>query len=505
MKKPAGNKGGKSQAGAQAQSSAGAQACRPPDAFTALHDRAEALAHGDEAGLKALMADVAGEKYSEARADPIFRTAAKATGIAVKHVRGFFFQAAAELRRREQNAPAARQAKVIVLQTERDVERARLWASCQSIAESGTLLRDMERLVHRMGVVGEGAAICGTYIAGSSRLLRHLAISFLRRGAAASGKNIQINKVLLLFPRDSVIAVSSATPMALIYIGEDENDVDALKHKIISIGEAAVLARKANGDEHPMVPMLRTMLADGRLDHRIPIPQQGGSPKTIHIRRDGPMSLMLTSARSNIEEEMMTRLLCSDADESERQTKRIVLKAWRGKQEKAVGQDEIQRWIDFQRLLEIDMPPDGYEVVIPFQDAIAKAHLTLMRKNRTALQLRTRRDTAAFKAAIEASAVIHKAQRAADSDGRIIATLDDYEHAHSAFDAGMAALYDIKQSGATEAALKAVIAVAGIRPCRSRCWRASRTKSPLRPCDGGLASPPRKRPSIACSSSSILA
>ena len=118
---------------------------------------------------------------------------------------------------------------------------ARLWASCQSIAESKTLLADMERLVHRMGLVGEGAAIRGTYIAGSSRLLRRLAISFLRRGAAASGKNVQINKVLDLFPEKSVIRITSATPQALIYEGEDENDVDALKHKIIVIEEAAIL------------------------------------------------------------------------------------------------------------------------------------------------------------------------------------------------------------------------------------------------------------------------
>ena len=235
--------------------------------------------------------------------------------------------------------------------------------------------------MHRMGLVGEDAAIRGTYIAGNSRLLRRLAISLLRRGAAASGKNIQINKVLSLFPRESVIAISSATPQSLIYTGEDENDVDALKHKIIAIGEAAVLARKANGDEHPMVPMLRTMLADGCLLHHIPVPQPSGPPKTLVIRRDGPMSLMLTSARSNIEDEMLTRLMCSDADESGRQTQRVVIGAWLGKREPA-NHDELARWVAFQKWLEVDKPPDGYDVIIPFARAIAKAHVTLLRKNR---------------------------------------------------------------------------------------------------------------------------
>jgi hypothetical protein len=31
----------------------------------------------------------------------------------------------------------------------------------------------------------------------------------------------------------------------------DEGDVDALAHKVVVIAEAAVLARKANGDEQP--------------------------------------------------------------------------------------------------------------------------------------------------------------------------------------------------------------------------------------------------------------
>jgi hypothetical protein len=437
--------------------------------YNQLLERAKALIKGDDDALKELIDAAVAGALSDTQIESLVATAARAAGIKEKIANGFVKEAQEERRRKEEATPDAREEKRRRAEAEakaakitREAEIERLRRSCSAIAMSKTLLADMERLVHRMGLVGEGAAIRGTYIAGTSRLLRRIAISFLRRGAPASGKNIQINKVLFLFPREAVIVISSATPQALIYEGEDENDVNALKHKIIAIGEAAVLARKANGDEHPMVPMLRTMLADGHLDHSIPLPQgTGATPKTIHIRRDGPMCLMLTSARDNIEDEMMTRLLCSDADESGFQTKRVVLAAWRSEPKKAVAADELQRWVDFQKWLELDAPPDGYEVIIPFAMAIANAHLKLLKQQRAALQLRVRRDTTAFRAAIEASAVIHKADREADAPGRIIATLEDYEQAHNAFDAGMAALYGIKQSGAIKAALRAVIAVAG--------------------------------------------
>ena len=108
------------------------------------------------------------------------------------------------------------------MQNERDVERARLWASCRAIAESKTLLADIRGVTHRLGVVNENEAIAGAYLACTSRLLKRQAISYLRRGAAASGKNHLITVVLKLFPKSCVIPISSATPMALIYYRGDE-------------------------------------------------------------------------------------------------------------------------------------------------------------------------------------------------------------------------------------------------------------------------------------------
>jgi hypothetical protein len=49
-----------------------------------------------------------------------------------------------------------------------------------------------------------------------------------------------------------------------------------------------------------------------------------------------------------------------------------------------------------------------------------------------------RRDISSFLTAIEASAVLHRAQRETAKDGAVMATIAGYRHAHEAFDAGLA-------------------------------------------------------------------
>ena len=147
---------------------------------------------------------------------------------------------------------------------------------------------------------------------------------------------------------------------------------------------------------------------------------------------------------------MMTRLLVSDADESDEQTRAIVRRALTKRGEVP----DRQPWVDFQRWLELGGP---YEVVIPFLAAIRKAHKQSDRK----LPLRYRRDIGSFITAIEASAIVHSAQRQRDADNRIIAELADYNAAFDAFDRDMNNLYEVEHdtdsAGHIPATLKGVI------------------------------------------------
>ena len=69
--------------------------------------------------------------------------------------------------------------------------------------------------------------------------------------------------------------------------------------------------------------------------------------------------------------------------------------------------------------------------------------------------MRVRRDINNIICAIKASAVLHRAQRAVDEDGAILATLDDYADVHSAFDGDLANLYG-KVSEKTVAVVRAI-------------------------------------------------
>jgi hypothetical protein len=414
----------------------------------------------DEEGARAIVADVVKAAFSDFAVETLIKPLAGALGVSIPVAKKFWKDAASAAREAAtaQTVKAADEHRARIEQEcteqrrrETAGEYDRLESSCRQIAESPTLLADMERLVHELGVVGEGASIRGAYLAASSRLCRRNALCLLRRGAAAGGKNFLVSKALMLIPDDAVIHMTSGSSLSLAYYGD--GDEDAFKHKVIYIPEAAVLAER-NGVESPLTFMLRTLISEGRLDHHVVMTQASGPPVSTHIKRNGPVVVIVTTARDNVEDELLTRLMLSDADETGRQTK-AVLKGVLAKEVPRVDDEEIRPWLDFQRWLEADAP---YDVVIPFRPAILGAFNELWDEMRT-VPLRIRRDVNALIIAIETSAILHRAQREKDAAGRIVATLDDYRHAHEAFDAGLASLYRTKIPDTALAIVKAAEAM----------------------------------------------
>jgi hypothetical protein len=181
------------------------------DPFDDLLKRAKAIEKGDDAGLKALIADMLAASFSKERCDMLVRAAARASGFDFTVVGKLVNQTRLELREKEQNTPEAREAARIV----READRERIRQSCSKIAMSKTLLADMEDIVHRLGVVREGSAIRAIYLAAMSRLGART-ICLLRRGASAGGKNYPITVALELFPEDSIVRLSSGSSLSLI-------------------------------------------------------------------------------------------------------------------------------------------------------------------------------------------------------------------------------------------------------------------------------------------------
>jgi hypothetical protein len=412
--------------------------------FDDLLKRANALKPGDLAGLRALFDDILTVGVAPMECEPLLKAAATACKSRIGAVRKLFDDTKAETERAQQDTPEAREAERRAREAAeeaarvvREAERDRLWRACSDLALAPNLMNRAADSARRLGVVGERAAIGGAYLAMTSRLLKDNAISLLRRGAPAGGKNYLISTLARLVPKESVISISSASPMALIYHGDG---VDALKHKIVIVAEAAAIAQKNNGEEHPMTIMLRTLLSEGCIDRQVAITQRDGVPTTVHVRRNGPVSLMLTSARENVDQEMLTRLMTSDADESRNQTLAVVKRTLLGAPT-PVTKEEIELWLDLQRWLELDAP---YDVAVPFAAAVYEAYKKLIEGLPSALQVRMRRDIAGLIAGVKASAVLHRAQRRTEETGRIVAELADYRHAWNAFNQSVASLYGVR-------------------------------------------------------------
>jgi hypothetical protein len=313
--------------------------------------------------------------------------------------------------------------------------RAALWSKCADIAKSPTLMADFVSVAHRYGVVSEDHAITTTYLSATSRLATKNAFNVAREGAAAAGKSFVTDSVLDFIPKESVIELTTASPLSLIYMGGD--DVDFLKHKIVSVAEAVALAEKKDGSEpNPFATQLRNLISKGFIVHQVVVLQKKGPPITVTYVRNGPIVVMLTTARDNIDDELRTRLTSTKADESRDHTVEVVKRSF-STNANAVAVEELAAWIDLQRWLALDGP---YEVVIPYLDAIGAAFNSRANSSagRKEYPLRVRRDAAALKAAIGASAILHKAQREVHEDRRIVATIDDYRLAHSVIDSSAA-------------------------------------------------------------------
>lgn len=363
----------------------------------------------------------------------------------------------------EQAARAAAEAQAAA--DERQRREKALWASVSQLALDSQLLDRLLLYAMEAGVVAEESAIVAILLVSTSRLLVGRALCLLRRGAPASGKNYATDAILKLTPPEALVHLNSGSAKALQYYGgEDEN---ALVAKILYVPEAAGLARRG-GDEPEIVTMLRSLISEGEINYLTVVTREDGqSPITLNMKKKGPTALIMTSARDDVEEEMLTRLMMADSDETPATTNRVVSdlhKRATGYRPPAKSNTTAATWLDFQRWLELGAP---YDVVIPFAEALRAAYAT------TPAPLRIRRDAGNIIGAVKAAAIVHRAQRQLDSETRIIATLADYEAVYRAFAPGLAALY---RPRAAKNIIAVIAALERIKAVHDATWQAKLDK-----------------------------
>jgi hypothetical protein len=300
-------------------------------------------------------------------------------------------------------------------------EAAAAWVLCAPLAQAPDIIRLLFDIAHRLGIVSDRRGVLSVYLTMISRLLRN-PVRMLRKGASAAGKSYVIEKLLALLNPDDYLIFTGASAKALIYSQED------FSHRLLFFGEAVSL-EVWRGTPDEMAMFLRELISSGRIRYATVQADERGRLRGITVEKDGPISLIVTTARENIEEELLTRMLVTVTDESDKQTAAILNSAAlaaAGQGPQPVAEGELAIWRAHQNWLRLG---GTRNVVVPYAGAIAAL------AERKALRIR--RDIGNVISLVMAPAMLHRARRATDAEGRVIAELIDYAYAIQSLGEGL--------------------------------------------------------------------
>jgi hypothetical protein len=276
-------------------------------------------------------------------------------------------------------------------------ERAReAWAECRGLAESPDILAEFSRDLEACRVVGEKNNGELLYLALVSRLLDKI-VSVAVKGPSSGGKSYLVKQVMGFFPESAFCRFTAMSEKTLLYTEEP------LSHRHIILSEAAGLS----GDFQEYV--IRTLLSEGSLEYEfVEKTSEGLRPR--RITKEGPTGFITTTTRDKLHAENETRYLSITVTDTREQTRRI----FRALSEDRADGPDRGRWHALQAWLE------GGErrVAIPYAAALAE--------KMGDVAVRLRRDFSVVLSLVKAHAILHRATRGRDADGRIVADLADY-------------------------------------------------------------------------------
>ncbi len=264
-------------------------------------------------------------------------------------------------------------------------------------AEAMNLLLDPKLLdrvladLATLGLVGEETNKLVAFAASVSRKLDD-PLSVLVVSRSGAGKSTLAEAAAMLAPPEEVLRFTRLTPQTLYY-----QKPNALAHKLLLVEEDKGVEEAAYA--------LRALQSARRLSISTASGQGEARRREVH----GPVSLFVTTTRTDIDEETAARFLVVTADETPEQTRRI-LEAQREAEAKPPAEREriLRIHANAQRLLR----PLG--VVNPWAPQLAFPHA----------RLSARRDQKKYLALIRAVAFLHQHQRAIDG-GAVVVALED--------------------------------------------------------------------------------
>jgi hypothetical protein len=267
------------------------------------------------------------------------------------------------------------------------------------LVSDGYILDRFGREVERV-LVGETNNAKLLYLAHTSRVFEK-PVSIVIKGVSSGGKSSTVEQVLKFFPPSAYIERTGGSERMLAYSTED------FRHRHIVIYEAAGM----NSDM--MSYLIRTLISEGCIKYETVEKTEQGLKSKLLIK-EGPTGLILTTTSAKLHSENETRFLSLGVNDTPQQTKNVmhmIAGVFAGKCTKPI---DYNPWHEFQTWL----ARGERRVVVPFAEVLDDMI--------PGVAVRLRRDFSLLLTLICSHALLHRATRERDLEGRIIATLADY-------------------------------------------------------------------------------
>ena len=297
----------------------------------------------------------------------------------VKRDIGFVLSHIEELRNRQIEA-----AKGITKPVELTLEEHR---EAMLLLQDPDLIARIIRDLDQCGMVGEPFNKLAAYLAVVSRKLKS-PLAILVQSSSSAGKSTLVDAILNLVPEEDCLRLSNLSSQSLYYL-----DSQSLQHKTLAISEDHGLAEAAYA--------LKLLQSEGQLTHATVAKGADGRLATQLYTVRGPIQLMLTSTRHEIDEELHNRCLILSVDESREQTRAI-------QERQRVGQTK-QGFLQRQAVSDLQaLHRNAQRLLRPLRVYNPLVESMEFSFERT----RNRRDHAKYLTLIQAVALLHQHQRA---------------------------------------------------------------------------------------------
>ncbi len=271
------------------------------------------------------------------------------------------------------------------------------WSECEGLAREPDILARFAQDFARLGVAGESRLGKLIYLAVTSRLLQK-PVSVAVKGPSSGGKSYTVEQALRFFPDSAYYALTAMSEHALAYSDEP------LRHRFLVIYEAAGM----NSDFQTY--LIRSLLSEGKVRYEtVEKTSEGMKPRLIE--REGPTGLIVTTTAPRLHPENETRLLSLTVTDTREQTASVLA---------ALAEEGVREGPDLSewRALQAWLETGDRRVAVPYSKGLASLV--------PPIAVRLRRDFGALLNLVRAHALLHRASRERDQEGRVVATVEDY-------------------------------------------------------------------------------